>query len=285
MPGVSSIWCEWCGGGRRVSSVRRSIVVGGRAGQGWPHVISICLNCLSCSSWSWLCPLQRRQVWGVCVTCEASLGKEALQLSAVAESCWSWAELSLGSQQDIKYSTSQSAGTSQCDDQPCPLFTFLHSQRLSSIQLSSDQTVKWEEKLIINTWACYYFSPHTFRSNEWLIVPITITMAMSQNWVMVISEQHRYQGVSYKSDIIVISGNSQQSILENICLDIIFHYKDKEINSVLMTLKAIFVQMKMAGLDTGDRQALEQKYSGCDPPCLLDSSDGRSEQQDKKSHI
>ena len=27
-----------------------------------------------------------------------------------------------------------------------------------------------------------------------------------QNWVMVISEQHRYQGVSYKSDIIVISG-------------------------------------------------------------------------------
>merc|ERR1719397_512514 len=43
-----------------------------------------------------------------------------------------------------------------------------------------------------------------------------------------------YQGVSYKSDIIVISG-----------------------------------------LDIGDRQALEQKYSGCDPPCLLDSSDGR----------
>ena len=28
----------------------------------------------------------------------------------------------------------------------------------------------------------------------------------AQNWVMIISEQHRYQGVSYKSDIIVISG-------------------------------------------------------------------------------
>jgi len=55
-----------------------------------------------------------------------------------------------------------------------------------------------------------------------------------QNWVMVISEQHRYQGVSYKSDIIVISG-----------------------------------------LDPGDRQVLEQKFAGCDPPCLLDSSDGR----------
>ena len=33
-------------------------------------------------------------------------------------------------------------------------------------------------------------------------------MAMSQNWVMLISEQHRYQGVSYKSDIIVVSGTT-----------------------------------------------------------------------------
>ena len=30
---------------------------------------------------------------------------------------------------------------------------------------------------------------------------------MAENWVMVVSEMHRYQGVSYKSDIIVISGN------------------------------------------------------------------------------
>ena len=30
-----------------------------------------------------------------------------------------------------------------------------------------------------------------------------------------------------------------------------------------------------AGLDPGDRQVLERKYIGCDPPCLLDSSDGR----------
>jgi len=57
---------------------------------------------------------------------------------------------------------------------------------------------------------------------------------ISQNWVMIISEQHRYQGVSYKSDIIVISG-----------------------------------------LDLGDRQALEHKYAAADPPCLMDSSDGR----------
>jgi len=57
---------------------------------------------------------------------------------------------------------------------------------------------------------------------------------MAENWVMVVSEMHRYQGVSYKSDIIVISG-----------------------------------------LDPGDRQVLEQKYSGSEPPCLLDTSDGR----------
>jgi len=60
------------------------------------------------------------------------------------------------------------------------------------------------------------------------------SVASGQNWILIISEQHRYQGVSYKSDITVISG-----------------------------------------LDPGDRQVLEQKYSGCDPPCLLDSSDGR----------
>jgi len=57
---------------------------------------------------------------------------------------------------------------------------------------------------------------------------------MAQNWIMIISELRRYQGVCYKSDITVISG-----------------------------------------LDLGDRQVLEQKYSDCDPPCLLDSSDGR----------
>ena len=32
---------------------------------------------------------------------------------------------------------------------------------------------------------------------------------MAQNWILIISEQHRYQGVSYKSDIIVISGLDQ----------------------------------------------------------------------------
>ena len=61
-------------------------------------------------------------------------------------------------------------------------------------------------------------------------------VSMVQNWLMIITEQHRYQGVSYKSDIIVISG-----------------------------------------LDKGDRKVLQQKYSKHQPPCLLDTSDGRWE--------
>ena len=36
---------------------------------------------------------------------------------------------------------------------------------------------------------------------------------MAENWVMLCSEMHRYQGVSYKSDIIVISGEKPQLAL------------------------------------------------------------------------
>ena len=71
----------------------------------------------------------------------------------------------------------------------------------------------------------------------------------AQSWILVISELHRYQGVSYKSDIIVISGGSSSA--------------------------PVLSHSYCPGLDTGDRQALEQKYSGMEPPCLLDSSDGR----------
>ena len=30
------------------------------------------------------------------------------------------------------------------------------------------------------------------------------------------------------------------------------------------------------GLDNEDQEAIEQKYDGCVPPCLVDSQDGRS---------
>ena len=40
----------------------------------------------------------------------------------------------------------------------------------------------------------------------------------SDSWIMIISEQHRYQGVSYKSDITVISGTniSHDGVILNI---------------------------------------------------------------------
>ena len=80
---------------------------------------------------------------------------------------------------------------------------------------------------------------------------------ITESWIMLISEQHRYQGVSYKSDITLISG---QHTLDNYCIK-------TEINFMKIPL----------GLDQGDRQALERKYCGYEPPCLLDSSDGRSD--------
>ena len=82
----------------------------------------------------------------------------------------------------------------------------------------------------------------------WAYLLYSEEMSVSRNWILVISEQHRYQGVSYKSDIAVISGRVR--------------YK-------------IFIPAVTQGMDHGDRQVLEQKYSGYDPPCLLDSSDGR----------
>ena len=79
----------------------------------------------------------------------------------------------------------------------------------------------------------------------------------AQNWVMIISELRRYQGVCYKSDITVLSGNPDSSAV---------------IDNTVLYCTVLY----WPGLDLGDRQVLEQKYSGCDPPCLLDSSDGRS---------
>ena len=35
-----------------------------------------------------------------------------------------------------------------------------------------------------------------------------VSAQITESWIMLISEQHRYQGVSYKSDITLISGQS-----------------------------------------------------------------------------
>ena len=54
-------------------------------------------------------------------------------------------------------------------------------------------------------------SPGCKLSDQYWHQPVYKRMTMAQNWIMLISELHRYQGVSYKSDIIVISGNSSCS--------------------------------------------------------------------------
>ena len=51
---------------------------------------------------------------------------------------------------------------------------------------------------------------------------------MAENWVMVVSEMHRYQGVSYKSDIIVISG----LVFENVS-----HISDQKVSAKASTLE------------------------------------------------
>ena len=54
---------------------------------------------------------------------------------------------------------------------------------------------------------------------------------MAQNWVMMISELHRYQGVSYKSDIIVISGAT--TVLPTPCkLQIVLNIKQKILDTL-----------------------------------------------------
>ena len=45
--------------------------------------------------------------------------------------------------------------------------------------------------------------------------------------------------------------------------------------SSLKTSLSFLIKRLYQGLDPGDRQVLEQKYSGSEPPCLLDTSDGR----------
>ena len=40
-----------------------------------------------------------------------------------------------------------------------------------------------------------------------------VSPQITESWIMLISEQHRYQGVSYKSDITLISGQLTPHLL------------------------------------------------------------------------
>ena len=42
-----------------------------------------------------------------------------------------------------------------------------------------------------------------------------------------------------------------------------------------MAVFILYIDIPYAGLDVGDRKELEQLYHGCDPPCMLDTQDGR----------
>ena len=128
----------------------------------------------------------------------------------------------------------------------------------------------------------------------WQHRPLPVTVTMAQNWIMIISELRRYQGVCYKSDITVISGeasgrywrlssfilssfSSIKTFSANIC-PVLFNFIG------ILNLKRSSQQEEitdgmLSGLDLGDRQVLEQRFAGCDPPCLLDSSDGRWERR------
>ena len=87
--------------------------------------------------------------------------------------------------------------------------------------------------------------------DQMVLVTWSNCVMAAQNWVMIISELRRYQVERN------IKNPVTNRIFQGVC------YKSD------MTV--------ISGLDLGDRQVLEHKYSGCDPPCLLDSSDGRWE--------
>ena len=83
---------------------------------------------------------------------------------------------------------------------------------------------------------------------------------MSQNWVLMVTELRRYPQMSYKSDIVVLSGKFIRLRTRFYCL--VFQC------NVIISLTILF-----EGLDTGDRKALDHKFS--DSQCLMDTEDRR----------
>ena len=58
----------------------------------------------------------------------------------------------------------------------------------------------------------YYWSSRDKRKGSRRDKRREMPQSGAQSWILVISELHRYQGVSYKSDIIVISGQINISL-------------------------------------------------------------------------
>ena len=81
------------------------------------------------------------------------------------------------------------------------------------------------------------------------------------NYVLMIAEMRRYPQMSYKSDIVVLSGMSRDhSLLTSIIMASDYH------------INLLFA----SGLDAGDRKALDAKFKPTDaPPCQFDKEDLR----------
>ena len=88
----------------------------------------------------------------------------------------------------------------------------------------------------------------------------------STNYVLMIAEMRRYPQMSYKSDIVVLSGKTNMKVTYKICLTELFH---------IMT-RNLYLMFPFLGLDGGDRKALDAKFKPTDaPPCQFDKEDLR----------
>ena len=94
---------------------------------------------------------------------------------------------------------------------------------------------------------------------------------MTEMVALVVSEQRRFPQLSYKSDIIFISGESFYQYV------VAVHSKPSikwsKMQSQLLAI-SIYKFLNL-GLDEGDRKVLEKHYRGYDPPCQLDPEDDR----------
>ena len=72
----------------------------------------------------------------------------------------------------------------------------------------------WPQPLSVEWWGQERKVLFKICLNQFISLQMSMTMSgtRSQNWIMLISEQHRYQGVSYKSDISIISGRMWNEI-------------------------------------------------------------------------
>lgn len=77
---------------------------------------------------------------------------------------------------------------------------------------------------------------------------------MGETIAILVSEQRRNLQLSYKSDIIFVSG------------------RETDFRVVITVIQMVF---PVAGLDDGDRKSIERHYRGSDPPCMVDPEDDR----------